>query len=1163
MQHLEFTTNTISFEQVLIDAVASPIFYKDAAGVYIGGNKAFQQYLGLSPERFIGKTVYEIAPLDLAEQYDKADKELLNNPGVQTYEASVVYADGTRHDVVFNKSTFTDAEGKVAGLIGVIQDITEHKQTERMYREVGERLQLKLSNILSPDYMVAEEELRNIINSEFIQSVMNDFYTLTKIGVAIIDLKGNILVATGWQDICTRFHRVNPETATKCKESDITLSQGVPPGEIKGYKCQNNLWDFVTPIIIGDKHMGNLFLGQFFFEDEVLDYDLFDQQADRYGFNKAEYRAALDRVPRWTRERVNTVLRFYRLLTDMISGLSYSNLQLEVALHKNKQAREALQKANYELEQRVEDRTKDLIRLNEELQKDITERTLAEETLRQSEEKYRRLVGAVPGILYTYSDKQAGIYYSAQVESVLGYTAEFLREHPTLWHDSIHPDDLPKVDQQIQGGVKKNGIEAEYRILDAQGQWRWLLDRSVRVISSEHDETIIEGLAVDITERKRAEQLLLQERALYLDIVNNQTAGIYRIRAFPKEQWQADAWLSSERSPYSVELANDRFCEILGINRQAYEANPGIVIDLVHPEDKTEFARKNEEANTGMIPFQWEGRLLIGGRICWVHFESLPRIVESGDILWTGILYDITERKLAEEMLQESKALLSNAFNSSPLLKTISDLATGKYIEVNDSFCRVSEFSREEAIGKTSIELGWLSAEDRVKLAKELEQGTAIGLELALHSKTGKIINCRYSGNVIKTAKGNILFSTAENITEQKQSEDERRSLQERLLRAEKMESLGTLAGGVAHDLNNVLGIIVGYSEMILDQVDKSSPLRRGLENVMNGGLKAAAIVEDLLTLARRGVQSRNILNLNKIIVDCQQSPEFMKLSDNHSTVKIVMGMEADLLNISGSSIHLGKTLYNLVSNACEAMPKGGIVTIKTVNRYLDKPVQGYDQIKAGDYIVLTVSDTGEGIPEANLKRIFEPFYTKKVMGRSGTGLGLAVVWGTMQDHNGYINVQSEESKGSTFTLYFPVSREDITVEATAVGATEYMGRGESILIVDDVKEQRDLASSLLGSLHYNVSSVPSGEDAVAYLKEHEVDLMVLDMIMDPGMDGLDTFEQLIKIRPTQKAIIVSGFSESERVKAARNLGAGAYVRKPYIKEKLGLAVRQELDRVV
>jgi CheY-like chemotaxis protein len=182
-------------------------------------------------------------------------------------------------------------------------------------------------------------------------------------------------------------------------------------------------------------------------------------------------------------------------------------------------------------------------------------------------------------------------------------------------------------------------------------------------------------------------------------------------------------------------------------------------------------------------------------------------------------------------------------------------------------------------------------------------------------------------------------------------------------------------------------------------------------------------------------------------------------------------------------------------------------------------------------------------------------------MGRSGTGLGLAVVWGTVKDHDGYINVQSMEGKGSAFTLYFPVTRESISFEAAAPSISECMGKGESILVVDDVKEQRDLAAEMLRQLNYSVACVSSGEEALAYLKEHRADLIVLDMIMDPGMDGLETYRSILKIHPEQKAIIVSGFSETHRVNAAQALGAGAYVRKPYVIDKIGQAVQKELDR--
>jgi CheY-like chemotaxis protein len=251
----------------------------------------------------------------------------------------------------------------------------------------------------------------------------------------------------------------------------------------------------------------------------------------------------------------------------------------------------------------------------------------------------------------------------------------------------------------------------------------------------------------------------------------------------------------------------------------------------------------------------------------------------------------------------------------------------------------------------------------------------------------------------------------------------------------------------------------------------------------------------------------------------------------------------------------------NLVSNAAEAMPEGGKISISTENQYIDRPVTDYDHVKEGDYVVLRVSDTGVGLSKKDRERIFEPFYTQKVMGRSGTGLGMTVVWGTVKDHNGYIDIQSTKGKGTTLTLYFPVSRKELPKDKSLLSIQDYMAKGESVLVIDDVKEQSEIASRILKRLSYSVKTVSSGEEAVDYMKDNSADLLLLDMIMEPGIDGLDTYKRILDFHPNQKAIIVSGFSETKRVKEAQRLGAGAYVKKPFLLGKIGLAVRDELER--
>jgi CheY-like chemotaxis protein len=248
----------------------------------------------------------------------------------------------------------------------------------------------------------------------------------------------------------------------------------------------------------------------------------------------------------------------------------------------------------------------------------------------------------------------------------------------------------------------------------------------------------------------------------------------------------------------------------------------------------------------------------------------------------------------------------------------------------------------------------------------------------------------------------------------------------------------------------------------------------------------------------------------------------------------------------------------NLVANAAEAMPDGGEMTIELANRYIDRPLPGYDTIQEGEYLLLTVSDSGVGIPCSETQRIFEPFYTKKKMGRSGTGLGMTVVYGTVKDHDGYIDVESEEGRGTTFRLYFPVFRGSLA-EVKAPPEQDLHGNGETVLVVDDVAEQREIASQLLDVLGYSVEAAENGEAALSYLKRHRVDLVLLDMIMDPGIDGLETYRRILDLHPGQRAVIASGFSDEQRVNAAREMGIAAYLRKPYTLDKMAGAIKEAL----
>jgi signal transduction histidine kinase/ActR/RegA family two-component response regulator len=409
--------------------------------------------------------------------------------------------------------------------------------------------------------------------------------------------------------------------------------------------------------------------------------------------------------------------------------------------------------------------------------------------------------------------------------------------------------------------------------------------------------------------------------------------------------------------------------------------------------------------------------------------------------------------------------------------------------------------------------------------------------------------------------KKNMLLENE--IAERKREEEARIQLEAKLQLARKMESIGQLAGGVAHDLNNTLGSIVGYPDLLLMDIPADSPLRDPLETIKKTGIKAAAIVNDLLTIARNGIATPEVLNLNLVVSDYLKSPEFAQLRSYHPKAEIETNLGQIPLAVRGSFFHLTKVLMNIVSNATEAMPDGGMINVSTEMRKIHHPipcVQG--EIKAGDYAVLTVTDTGMGIPNSDIERIFEPFFTKKSMGRSGTGLGMAVVWGSVKDHNGHIIVESSEGFGTKIAVYIPITREQPCLKLVKPRTTP-LGNGESILVVDDVREQSEMASRILSKLGYSVHTVRSGEEAIEYLDHASADLLILDMLMNPGIDGLETYRRVLEMHPDQKALMVTGFSETSQISETRALGAGGFIKKPYQLDQLAIAVRAELDRRV
>ena len=657
---------------------------------------------------------------------------------------------------------------------------------------------------------------------------------------------------------------------------------------------------------------------------------------------------------------------------------------------------------------------------------------------------------------------------------------------------------------------------------------------------------------MDITERKQVEEALRQERDRAQKLLD--IAGVMFVAL--------DA--SGE-----VTLVNQKGRAVLGHEQKEIIGKnwfDNFLPDSMKDPTKTVFNRLMA-GEIGPIEYYENAVVTKFGEERIIAWHNTILTDDEGNIVGTlSSGEDITNQKRAEVALQEAYRIINRSKAVAFLWKN----AEGWPVEfVSGNVKELFGYKAEEfASGKIAYS-GVVHPDDLERVEKEVAIFSADeGREEFTHdpyrvvTKDEEIKWVDDMTFIRRDENGDITHyeGIVLDISERVSAEHEKEGLRGKLQRSQKMESLGLLAGGVAHDLNNVLSGIVSYPELILMDLPEDSKLRKPIETINESGHRATAIVHDLLTMARGVATPKAPLNLNDIVSDYLNSPEFKKLKHFHPTVMVNTCLDTDLLYMDGSQVHIRKVVMNLVSNASEAIEDSGNVIISTMNRYLDRPQRGYDLVNTGEYVVLSVSDNGSGISSDDLERIFEPFYTKKVMGRSGTGLGLAVVWNTVQDHKGYIDVASDQS-GTTFELYFPITRDELTGKDLLIPIEGYKGNGETILVVDDVASQREISCKMLEKLGYKAIAVSSGQEAVAYLKENTLDLLLLDMIMDPGISGRETYERIIEFKPNQKAIIVSGFAETDEVRETQKLGAGKYIKKPLTLEKIGLAIKDELEK--
>jgi PAS domain S-box-containing protein len=551
------------------------------------------------------------------------------------------------------------------------------------------------------------------------------------------------------------------------------------------------------------------------------------------------------------------------------------------------------------------------------------------------------------------------------------------------------------------------------------------------------------------------------------------------------------------------------------------------------------------------------------------RFSSIAILAALSLAIFSVVVVALTSIHKSRQRQQEIEDLIEQRTDqlrmSEERLHALSDAAfeaiflteKGIVLEQNRAAEAMFGYSREEAVGRHANM--WVVPGDRDYVVSRILDKDVQPYEVMGLKKDGTSFPVQIQTRQAEYRGRRVRVNAVRDLTEQKKAERERKIMEEKLNRSQKMESLGLMAGGVAHDLNNILSGIINYPELMLMNLPEDSPLCMPLRAIRDSGRSAAAVVDDLLSLARGVSNVRENNNINAIVKAYMGSMEFHALKSSHGNVTFRADLAADLLNINCSTIHIKKCVMNLVTNAAEAIRDAGTIVVATRNEYCEASFPGFPEMQKGEYAVLTVSDTGVGIPKESLERIFEPFYSRKVVGRSGTGLGLALAWSTVQDHRGAITVESGNG-GTVFELFFPATREGVDVTENVVEISRFRGRGETVLVVDDDEQQRVLAQQILGYLGYRAETVASGEEAVEVLGTMKYDLVILDMVMDPGINGCETFRRIIGFHPGQKAIITSGFSESTEVQKALALGVRRFVKKPYTMALIATVIHDTLN---
>lgn len=1160
------------------------------------------------------------------------------------------------------------------------RDITDRKQAENALQESEQRVRAKLDSILTPDRDIGLLELRDLVDMAALQLLMDDFTRITGFGMALIDMHGNVLVAAGWQDVCTRFHRLHPDTHANCIESDTVLATGVVPGAYKRYRCKNGLWDMVTPLVVGESHVGNIFLGQFRLSDEGLDYETLRANARKYGFDEKAYVEAFERVPQRDQAAVDAAMEFCRRLCDAISKSSHANIKLARAVTEHERLLESLRGNEtllnlaqemagvggweYDIDKQRISWTDEVYRIHEIPRAEIG--PVSEDYVAQSlacyDEAVRPLIrnafqrcvekgepydlqapfmtakgrqlwvrtkayavladGRISKVVGTLMDitgrRQAEDYLKSALDdakarerqvSALLQASRAVIASPTFEAAAREIFDICRAATGAASGyvalLSDDGQENEVLFLESGGlpcdvdSSLPMPIRGLRGIAYETGKPVYdnnfatsEWMAFMPPGHVALQNVLfaplnLRGKVMGLVGLANKPTGFTdndaamagalaeTVALALQRAHDADALRESERryrQLFESMTAGFALHEIIldaeGVpcNYRFLEVNPAFE-RLVGVKAETLVGRTVLEALPATEPWWIEtyGRVATTGQS--VRFQNyasgMDRFFEVSAYSpqpgqFATVFQDITESERAKEALVDSETRYRRLFEAAKEGIMTLDAVTGAVIDVNPALVQMFGLPAENFLRRLvwDIDASRPLIEDEAAFER-LRQGDGVRRDnVTLETGDGRRIVVEFTSNTYQAGQQTVIQCTIRDMTESCQAQAERARLEEQLRQAQKMEAVGQLAGGVAHDFNNLLQVILGYVDIVLADLGPGHKDARILGDVRKAAERAADLTRQLLAFSRRQVIQPVNLDLNALVSGVLTM--IRRVIGEHIELRFLPGQHLGTVRADKGQIE--QILMNLCVNARDAMPAGGRLSIETSPVLISEEYsQTHAYTRTGPHVLITVTDTGCGMDDQTRSQIFEPFFTTKEMGQ-GTGLGLATVYGIVQQHNGWIHVYSEIGSGTVFRIYLPAideAPEDIAAESEM----PIVGGTETILVAEDEDMVRNLVVQMLVSAGYTVLAARDGEEAMRLFEEHEseIALALLDVMM-PKLGGRQVMDRIQSRNSRIRFLFSSGYSENA-IHTGFVIKEGLHlITKPYRRVELLKILRVVLD---